>query len=122
MAARTAPLEVGTRGTVGSLLKKEIEYFRRLQLDCCGTCAHQSHHQHRHVPEMASNASKSWTSFRFLPWKRKKRRGINVNAASTSSGIVRPGICSMVEVVNSRRWNDAPSFGYKNLRADMEEV
>ena len=28
-----APLAIGTRGTVGSLVRKEIEYFRRLELD-----------------------------------------------------------------------------------------
>nr|GMC78689.1 uncharacterized protein LOC109167064 [Ipomoea batatas] len=33
----SAPVEVGTRGTIGSLLKKEIEYFKKVEMEfSCG--------------------------------------------------------------------------------------
>ncbi|XP_027088104.1 uncharacterized protein LOC113782903 [Coffea eugenioides] len=107
-----APVEVGTRGTVGSLLKKEIEYFRRLEVDCCGSSVQPQ----RHVQDFTSTGIKSWPSFRFLnlTWRRKKRRG------GTGSG-VRPGMCSMVEVSDSHRLGEFPRFSYRNLRADMKE-
>ena len=30
MAAATAPVAIGTRGTIGSLVRKEIDYFTKL--------------------------------------------------------------------------------------------
>lgn len=108
----SAPVEVGTRGTVGSLLKKEIEYFRRLEVDCCGSSVQSQ----RHVQDFASSGSNSWPSLRFLTmtWKRKKRR-------SSCGTAVRPGMCSMVEVADSHRLSEIPRFSYRNLRADMKE-
>ncbi|KAL3522027.1 hypothetical protein ACH5RR_014861 [Cinchona calisaya] len=105
MGCTSAPVEVGTRGTVGSLLKKEIEYFRRLEVDCCGSSVQSQ----RHVQDFpSSDSSSSWPSFRFLmmTWRRKKRRGSNG---------VRQGMCSTVDVTDSQR------FSYRNLRADMKE-
>ncbi|KAB2601014.1 chaperone protein ClpB1-like [Pyrus ussuriensis x Pyrus communis] len=37
MAAATAPIAIGTRGTVGSLVRKEIEYFSKIELDRHGS-------------------------------------------------------------------------------------
>ena len=31
------PVEIGTRGTVGSLIMKEIKYFSQLELSCQGS-------------------------------------------------------------------------------------
>ncbi|KAL3519497.1 hypothetical protein ACH5RR_017646 [Cinchona calisaya] len=107
-----APVEVGTRGTVGSLLKKEIEYFRRLEVDCSGSSVQPQ----RHVEDFTSAGSSSWPRFRFLAltWKRKKRKG-GIGAG------VRPGMCSMVEVSNTHRLSEIPGFRYRNLRAEMKE-
>lgn len=106
------PVEVGTRGTVGSLLKKEIEYFRRLEVDSCGSSAQPQ----RRAQDFTSTGSNTWPSFKFLTmkWRRKKRRG----SAGTS---VRPGMCSMVEVAKSHRLSEISRFSYRNLRADMKE-
>ncbi|KAL0305911.1 UNVERIFIED_CONTAM: hypothetical protein Sradi_6008400 [Sesamum radiatum] len=105
MAGRV-PLEVGTRGTIGSLLKREIEYFRKLELECVESRMASE----RSSEEMAPGGRYSWPSFKFSmgSWRRKKRR---------NSGI-RPGICSMVEVADSQGLNQIPGFSYQNLRAD----
>lgn len=99
------PLEVGTRGTIGSLLKREIEYFRKVEPEPS---------ERTRVEETASASSRrgSWPSFRFSisSWRKKKRR---------NSGI-RPGICSAVEVADTGRLDEIPGFGYLNLRADSE--
>lgn len=122
-ARALAPVEVGTRGTVGSLLKKEIDYFRRLEeVDGCSTS------RPRNVPETTSNsASSSRPSFRFPSlnlnlnltawnWRRKKRR------CSNGGGGVRPaGMCSIVEVADTHRLNEIPGFSYRNLRIDSKE-
>ncbi|KAK6932343.1 hypothetical protein RJ641_001967 [Dillenia turbinata] len=105
--AATAPLEVGTRGTVGSLLMKEIEYFRRLELDSgVSSCKPQSQ-----IVEMASTRWRP--SFGFLlmmTWRRKKRRG----------SWFRPSTCSTIEVAEIDRLNGIPGFSYRNLRADSD--
>ncbi|KAK6917324.1 hypothetical protein RJ641_018075 [Dillenia turbinata] len=106
--AAAAPLEVGTRGTVGSLLMREIEYFRRLELDSgVSSCKPQSQ-----IVEMASTAR--WRPiFGFLlvmTWRRKKRRG----------SWFRPSTCSAIEVAESDRLNGIPGFSYRNLRADID--
>ncbi|CAK9187779.1 unnamed protein product [Ilex paraguariensis] len=104
----TAPIEVGARGTVGSLLRKEIEYFRRLDLDPCGS----SIRPQRHSVDMASTGGKSWPSFGFLMrvWRKRKRR---------CSGYL-PRVCSAVEVAESYLLNGVSGFSYWNLKADME--
>ncbi|PIN21145.1 hypothetical protein CDL12_06164 [Handroanthus impetiginosus] len=101
MAGRV-PLEVGTRGTIGSLLKREIEYFRKLEVER----VESSMNSERMCEERAAAGRNSWRSFRFpiVAWRRKKRR---------NSGI-RPGICSMVEVAD----NEMPGFSYQNLRIE----
>ncbi|XP_051125191.1 uncharacterized protein LOC127247405 [Andrographis paniculata] len=108
MATGRIPLEVGTRGTIGSLLKREIEYFRKLDTEPGDSKMNSD----RQCQEMKMDGCPSWPSFRFsrVPWKRKKRR---------SSGIT-PGICSLVEVANSPRLDEIPGFSYQNLRADSK--
>lgn len=84
--AGKVPLAIGTCGTMGSLLKKEIEYFKGLELECVDSRRRSD----RNNKEMASRKCNSWPGFRFLTdsWRKKKKR---------SSGI-QHGICSMVEV------------------------
>ncbi|KAK3024839.1 hypothetical protein RJ639_045056 [Escallonia herrerae] len=109
----TAPVEVGTRGTVGSLVMQEIEYFRRFELDRCGSSAMKPG---MHVLEAAPSSSGrySWPSFGFLMMvrRRRKRRG---------SGFL-PGVCSVVEVAENHRTNGIPGFNYRNLKADVQEI
>ncbi|XP_050902423.1 uncharacterized protein LOC127113288 [Lathyrus oleraceus] len=89
-----APVAIGTRGTIGSLVRKEIEYFTKFELDRRGIS--QKPQQHFVDMEMVSDRtiSMSKPSFWFLPttWKRKKQR-------NTTSRI--------------------PGFSYKILRNDI---
>ncbi|KAL3850854.1 hypothetical protein ACJIZ3_012736 [Penstemon smallii] len=103
MAGRV-PLEVGTCGTIGSLLKREIEYFRRLEIEHVDF--------DRNSEEINVGGRNSWRSFMSLmgSWRKKKRR---------NSGI-RPGICSKVEVANNRGLNEIHGFSYRNLKADSK--
>ncbi|XP_055805229.1 uncharacterized protein LOC129874032 [Solanum dulcamara] len=107
----SVPVEVGTRGTIGSLLKKEIEYFKKVELDCSkGSCNNKSQ---KNSVEIDSGGGNSWPSFGFLTmkWKKKKRRG-------TGGGL--PAMCSMVEVSESCKMNDIPGFSYRNLKVDSK--
>ncbi|MCD9643665.1 hypothetical protein HAX54_031299 [Datura stramonium] len=101
----SVPVEVGTRGTVGSLLKKEIEYFRKNELDCSKGSSNNKSQKSSVVID--SGSGNSWPSFGFLTmkWKKKKRRG-------TGGGL--PAMCSMVEV------SEIPGFSYRNLKVDSK--
>ncbi|CAN4083813.1 unnamed protein product [Withania somnifera] len=107
----SVPVEVGTRGTVGSLLKKEIEYFRKIELDCSkGSSSNKSE---KISAGIDSGGGNSWPSFGFLTmkWKKKKRRG-------TGGGL--PAMCSVVEVSESCKMNEIPGFSYRNLKVDSK--
>ncbi|KAG7026623.1 hypothetical protein SDJN02_10625, partial [Cucurbita argyrosperma subsp. argyrosperma] len=99
-----APLAIGTRGTMGSLVMKEIEYFTKLELE--------RHGGSQRLSGDASRRSDSKTSFWLLSlsWKWKKRR--------TNNGIL-PNICSAVELSKSNRFNGIPGFGYRILKDDV---
>ncbi|KAL8032915.1 hypothetical protein ABFS82_13G129300 [Erythranthe guttata] len=109
MAANgNTPLEIGTRGTVGSLVKKEIEYFREFEVERVESSRTSSE---RSFDEIASRGGrrKSWPTsfFRFSLkafWRRKKIRN--------------SGVCSVVDV-NHHEMNEdeIPGFRYQNLRA-----
>ncbi|GFP97020.1 hypothetical protein PHJA_001846100 [Phtheirospermum japonicum] len=106
--AGKAPLEVGTRGTIGSLLRREIDYFRRIELDHAESCMGSLD---RASEETASGRRYSWPRFRFsiMSWRKRKRRNNGV----------RPGICSMVEVAERQgSMNEVSGFSYLNLRAE----
>lgn len=82
------PLEVGTRGTIGSLLKREIEYFTRLEENRIND---------------SGGGRLSWP-FSMASWRRRRRKK-------------RPaGICSVVEVVETEQLNEVRGFSYLNLR------
>ncbi|XAR53778.1 hypothetical protein NMG60_11022459 [Bertholletia excelsa] len=96
--AATAPLEIGTRGTMGSLVMKEIEYFRRLELEGI----------------RGRSNRKPWRSFGVLVmgWKRKKRQG---------SGVPLPSMCSTVDVSQIPRSTEMPGFSYRNLKEEAKK-
>ncbi|XP_057756878.1 uncharacterized protein LOC130976129 [Arachis stenosperma] len=104
-----APVAIGTRGTIGSLVRKEIEYFTKFELA-------QKPQQHFLDMNMASCRSFSMPSrsslWDLLPtWKRKKRRG--------TSGFFLPKICSVSEVADSNQLNRIPGYSYRILRNDF---
>ncbi|XP_052183415.1 uncharacterized protein LOC127795650 [Diospyros lotus] len=116
--AAAAPVEVGTRGTVASLVMKEIEYFRRLELDRHGSCRKPQPQNHNTV-EAPSGGSSTTTNrpagFSFLimaTLRRKKRRG---------GGGFLPSMCSAAEVADCHRLNGIPGFSYRNLKDDLKD-
>ncbi|XP_039064317.1 uncharacterized protein LOC120209344 [Hibiscus syriacus] len=82
------PVEIGTRGTVGSLIMQEIEYFSQLELGC------------KDGPKKPrSNVGPVAAT------RKKKKRG--------SSRLI-PSMCSMVEISDNRPVG-VSGFGYRNL-------
>ncbi|XP_022714605.1 uncharacterized protein LOC111274269 [Durio zibethinus] len=108
--AAAAPVAIGTRGTVGSLLKKEIEYFTKFELEGQGS----SWKPRGQIVEMEMDCRNghSRPSFWLLitGWKRKKRRG--------GSGFL-PSICSATEVADKNQLYRIPGFNYRILKNDV---
>lgn len=106
--AAIAPVAIGTRGTVGSLVRKEIEYFRNLEIDRYGS----SQKPQGQIVDVASTGGHSRPSFWFfiMTWRRKKRRGTNA---------ILPRMCSVVEVAESNRLNTIPGYNYTILKNDL---
>ncbi|XP_019171514.1 PREDICTED: uncharacterized protein LOC109167064 [Ipomoea nil] len=106
----SAPVEVGTRGTIGSLLKKEIEYFRKLEMEfSCGGSPLKPQ------SSVGGGSSSSWPGFGFLmmlKWKKKKRR--------VSGGGGLQSVCSLVDVSDTHRMNEIRGFSYVNLKVDSK--
>ncbi|XP_020225472.1 uncharacterized protein LOC109807363 [Cajanus cajan] len=106
-----APVAIGTRGTIGSLVRKEIEYFTKIELERRGSS--QKPQQHFVEMDMVSGRSycMSRPSFWVLltTWKRRKRRG--------TSGFL-PKICSVADVAESERnqLNRIPGYSYRILK------
>lgn len=103
------PVEIGTRGTIGSLIMKEIEYFSQLEL----RCQDDSQTPQTHVTEMAMssiNCRATATSVTTTQ-KKKKRRGNRL-----------PSICSMVEVSDKSQPIGISGFSYRNLKSDVKKL
>jgi hypothetical protein len=104
-----APIAIGTRGTIGSLVRKEIEYFTKFELDRRGI-SQKSQKQHHFVDMEKAKKHSFW----FLPttWKRMKQR-------STTNKFIRK-ICSIIELDHeSNQFNKIPGYSYKILNNDI---
>lgn len=110
-----APVAIGTRGTVGSLVRKEIEYFKKFELE--RSCGSFRKPQGQQIVDVGSSKTSSFWSLK-MSWKKKKRRG---SSSSSNGSLFLPSICSAVEVANghSNRFNGIPGFGYKVLKNDV---
>ncbi|XP_004295256.1 PREDICTED: uncharacterized protein LOC101293280 [Fragaria vesca subsp. vesca] len=111
--AAAAPIAIGTRGTVGSLVRREIEYFGKLELDRRVSSVKPQ----GKMGEMSSkNCNSSRPSFWFLrmTWKWKRQR-------SGSRGFL-SSMCSAAEVVENNRLNGIPGFNYRTLKDDMNNL
>ncbi|XAR65627.1 hypothetical protein NMG60_11009798 [Bertholletia excelsa] len=110
----TTPVEVGTRGTVASLVKKEIEYFHGLELDGRGG-SKRPHGQIRDLGSGTTGSSKPGFGFLIMTWtwRRKKRR----------TGGLLPSMCSVVEVADTHRMElgGIPGFNYRNLKDEAKK-
>ncbi|KAL5775438.1 hypothetical protein ACOSP7_012995 [Xanthoceras sorbifolium] len=112
--AAAAPVAIGTRGTVGSLVRREIEYFSKFELERRAISFQKTRGQ---IVDMGSSSGHSRHGFWFMmmSWKRKKRRG------SSSSGFL-PSICSAAEVADKDRLNCIPGFNYSILKSDVNNL
>ncbi|KAB2086309.1 hypothetical protein E1A91_A04G022900v1 [Gossypium mustelinum] len=93
------PIEIGTKGTVGSLVMQEIEYFNMLELELSSRESSKKPHGRPIVgPVVAA--------------EKKKKRGASKLVAS---------ICSMVEVSENRPVGVSGS-GFRNLKSDSKKL
>ncbi|XVE80349.1 hypothetical protein DITRI_Ditri14bG0132600 [Diplodiscus trichospermus] len=106
------PVEIGTRGTVGSLIMQEIEYFSRLEL----SCGDSSKKPPSNVSDVAASSSHSRTIVRpvVATQKKKKKRG-------GSGSKLLPSICSTVEISENRPVG-VSGFSYRNLKSDVKKL
>ncbi|KAK1261009.1 hypothetical protein QJS04_geneDACA018074 [Acorus gramineus] len=103
--AGPAPIEVGARGTIGSLVSQEIEYFKKFdekpKLD---------------IADMASTSKsespKPKSQF-VSPRNKKKTVGGAVGAA------ILPNICAVVEVAETKL-DMMVAAGYRSLKTDAK--
>ena len=111
--AASAPVAVGTRGTIGSLVKKEIEYFTKIELDKRGT----SQKPQPHFVDMVSGRGYSMPKPSFwvllTTGKRRKRRNTN--------GFL-PRMCSVAEEAESNQMNKIPGYSYRILKNDINNL
>ncbi|KAL4580147.1 hypothetical protein LXL04_016328 [Taraxacum kok-saghyz] len=98
-----AEIKIGTKGTIGSLMMKEIEYFNMLEVKV---------HSRRHilqVPEAATTSSEL-DSVNKTP-KSKKRGNKFV-----------PRFCSVIDVADINGPRMISGFNYKTLKADVRKL
>lgn len=113
MAVNT-PVEVGTKGTVGSLILQEIEYFSRLEL----TCQDSSQKPQSQITDTTSTSSHLRPHFRPEAATKKKKKKKNKKGGSR----LVPCMCSMVDVSDSKRPIGIQGFNYKNLKMDAKKL
>lgn len=108
MAAHT-PVEIGARGTVGSLVMKEIEYFSQLELSFQDSLQKPQSNK----TDIASSSSHSKPIIgSVVTTPKKKKRGSRLL----------PSICSMVEVSDNNRPIGNSGFSYRNLKSDVKKL
>lgn len=91
------PIAIGTKGTVGSLVMQEIEYFNRLDLNGPGFAL---------ARELSRSKRESVTK---VPGKKKRR----------SKKLI-PSMCSTAEVAESNQQKASSKWAYMNLKADVK--
>nr|XP_043625622.1 uncharacterized protein LOC122597049 [Erigeron canadensis] len=117
------PIKIGTRGTVGNLLMKEIEYFKRLDTDSGGDrLDFESKSLDPNRKNCGSGGLNFWSGFGFLKikWRGKKTKG-------SSNDKFLPRVCTMVDVADSHHnhhhcGNKIPGFNYQNLPSDSKTI
>nr|KYP60878.1 hypothetical protein KK1_023298 [Cajanus cajan] len=106
--AEFPPVEIGTRGTVGSLLMQEIEYFSRLKVNS-QDWSQKNKSQTINIDSSISIDSRPTTVSRVESTKKKR-----------SSSKLLPRICSVVDVSDNSKTNFTSAFSYKNLKSDIK--
>lgn len=98
--AAGTPVEIGTRGTIGSLILREIEYFSQRELSRQGS----SKKPELRITDLGSSSGHSrHHSGSVMANQKKKKKG----------SWLRPSVCSLVEVADNNR--------YRNLKSDLKK-
>ncbi|CAI0407158.1 unnamed protein product [Linum tenue] len=116
----------GSGGTVGALLRKEIEYFTNLEhfeyprgsLQAQGNSRKLASGSGKGIGNTAASRSSSGRSFWPLRirWGRKKSAG--AGGGGSGGGMLRPGMCSAVDVGRDGVGMISGRFGYRVLKQD----
>ena len=104
------PMEIGTRGTVGSLVMKEIEYFSQLELSNHCNSEKPRPQDTDTASSSSSHSSKPTLGSVSSTQKKKKKVGSKLL----------PSMCSMVEVSDKNRPVGIPGFSYMNLKTNVK--
>uniref|UniRef100_A0A1D1ZH55 Uncharacterized protein n=1 Tax=Anthurium amnicola TaxID=1678845 RepID=A0A1D1ZH55_9ARAE len=105
MAAASSPVEVGARGTIGSLVSREIEYFKKLDLN----------------RQESSQKPKIKTSPCINPRHKLGSRNPAAKKKVMGNGGFLPSICSVVEIADNVGTHRVPRIGYRNLKHDQDD-
>ncbi|KAL9383146.1 hypothetical protein Peur_023469 [Populus x canadensis] len=103
------PVQIATRGTVGSLVMQELKYFSQLEL------SHGSSQKPQpRITATASTGNQSKTTLgSALTTPKKKLKGGSRRL---------PRICSVVEVSESSRPVRISGFSYRNLKSEVKKA
>ncbi|KAG8637052.1 hypothetical protein MANES_15G073800v8 [Manihot esculenta] len=115
MEAQT-PVDIGTQGTIGSLIMQELRHFSQLQLRCPESSQKPNSHTTGTASTSRGQSKPTLGSVVTTPKKKKKGR------SSSSSSRLLPSICSMVEVSNNHRPTGISDFSYRNLKSDAKNL
>jgi hypothetical protein len=107
--AEFPPIEIGTRGTVASLIMQEIDYFSRIE----SNSQDRSQKNRSQITDVGSSLSTNSRSTVVSTVESTKKKRV--------SSKLLPSMCSMVDVSDSSRPNGTSVFGYRNLRSDTKK-
>ncbi|XP_061345469.1 uncharacterized protein LOC133291261 [Gastrolobium bilobum] len=111
--AAPAPVAIGTRGTIGSLVRKEIEYFAKFELEKRGNSQKPQPHFVDMVSSRGYSTSRPGFWFLLMTGKKRKPRGTN--------GFL-PKICSVAEVAENNQLKRIPGYSYRILKDDINNL
>ncbi|KAJ0239467.1 Uncharacterized protein HA466_0230980 [Hirschfeldia incana] len=105
-----AQIPIGTRGTIGSLVRKEIDYFKNFN-----TCPRYdprrgNSEENTKGCERRDTSSRLSSWFSRTKWSKKKKR-----QSCGGGGRFLPSMCSAVEISGENR---VPGFNYRILKND----
>ncbi|KAK7300110.1 hypothetical protein RJT34_10944 [Clitoria ternatea] len=108
--AQLPPVEIGTRGTIASLIMQEIDYFSKIELNS----QDKPQRNKIQITEVGSSISTSsrTTIVSTVEESTKKKR---------ASSKLLPSMCSMVDVSDNGRPNGTSAFSYRNLKSDTKK-
>ncbi|CAI9303621.1 unnamed protein product [Lactuca saligna] len=101
--ATETPVKIGTKGTVGSLMMKELEYFNMLEVKV---------HSRKHSLQVAEAATTSGEQDSATKTPKSKKRGNKFV----------PKFCSVIDVADINGPKMISGFNYKTLKADVRKL